>query len=308
MAFRHQLMQDYPSNGNHRSDYLPPTGKEVIMQTWLITGVSSGFGREIAKQVLARGDRVAGTIRSVGAAKDLREQYGNRLWLAELDLVNGPAVTSTVNRAFAELERIDVIVNNAGYGLFGALEGLSDDQIVHQIAANLIGSIRVVRAAVPHLRNQGGGRILQLSTYGGQATHAGASLYHASKWGIEGFMDSIAQELAPFGIGVTIVEPGGARTNFRGAAGAALGAKLDAYDGTPAGMVHAILTDPTRMPNGDPVKMAAAMIASADHNPAPRRLVLGSDAFAIIRKALKDRLSDVEAQQEEAAKTDLDTL
>lgn len=276
------------------------------MRTWLITGVSSGFGREIAKQVLARGDRVAGTIRDVGAVDDLREQYGSKLWLAQLDLVDGPAVASTIDRAFAEFGRVDVIVNNAGYGLFGALEGLSDDQIVHQIATNLTGSIRVARAAVPHLRNQGGGRILQMSTYGGQATHAGASLYHASKWGIEGFMDSIAQELAPFGIGVTIVEPGGARTNFRGAACAALGAKLEPYDGTPAGAVHAILADPTRMPNGDPIKMAAAMIASADQDPAPRRLILGSDSFTMIRAALQNRLADVEAQQEGATRTDVD--
>jgi NAD(P)-dependent dehydrogenase (short-subunit alcohol dehydrogenase family) len=275
------------------------------MQTWFITGISSGFGAELAKQLLARGDRVAGTVRDQGAVSELRDQYGEKLWVAELDLVDGPAIGEVVRKAFADLGRIDVVVNNAGYGLFGALEGLSDDQISHQIATNLTGSIRVVRAAVPHLREQGGGRILQLSTYGGQATHAGASLYHASKWGVEGFMDSIAQELAPFGIGVTIVEPGGARTNFRGAAGASLGAKLDAYDGTPAGMVHAVLTDPARVPNGDPVKMVEAMIASVEHEPAPRRLVLGSDAFAMIRKALQERLADVESQQQTASQTDI---
>lgn len=275
------------------------------MQTWFITGISSGFGAELAKQLLARGDRVAGTVRDQGAVRDLQDQYGEQLWVAELDLVDGPAIGKVVEEAFSDLGRIDVVVNNAGYGLFGALEGLTDEQISHQIATNLTGSIRVVRAAVPHLRAQGAGRILQLSTYGGQATHAGASLYHASKWGIEGFMDSIAQELAPFGIGVTIVEPGGARTNFRGAAGASLGAKLDAYDGTPAGMVHSVLTDPSRVPNGDPVKMVAAIIDSVDREPAPRRLVLGSDSYAMIRKALQERLADVDAQQQTAAQTDV---
>jgi NAD(P)-dependent dehydrogenase (short-subunit alcohol dehydrogenase family) len=277
-----------------------------MMQTWFITGVASGFGKELAKQLLARGDRVAGTVRDPRGVDDLRDQYGERFWVAELDLVDGAAIGAVVRKAFADLGRIDVIVNNAGYGLFGALEGLSDEQISHQIATNLTGSIRVVHAAVPYLRAQGGGRILQLSTYGGQATHAGASLYHASKWGVEGFMDSIAQELAPFGIGVTIVEPGGARTNFRGAAGAALGARLEAYEGTPAGMVHTVLTDPARVPNGDPVKMVAAMIASVDRDPAPRRLVLGSDAYGMIRKALQERLADVEAQQQSAAQTDVD--
>jgi NAD(P)-dependent dehydrogenase (short-subunit alcohol dehydrogenase family) len=275
------------------------------MKTWFITGISSGFGKELAEQLLTKGERVAGTVRDRSAIGDLTERYGDRLWVAELDLTDGHAIGEVVQRAFADLGRIDVIVNNAGYGLFGALEGLSDEQITHQIATNLTGSIRVVRAAVPHLREQGGGRIIQLSTYGGQATHAGASLYHASKWGVEGFMDSIAQELAPFGIGVTIVEPGGARTNFRGAAGAALGAKLPAYEGTPAGMVHAVLTDPARVPAGDPARMVEAMIASTEQEVAPRRLVLGSDAFAMIRKALQERLADVESQQESASRTDV---
>ena len=276
-----------------------------MTQTWFITGVNSGFGREMTERLLARGDTVAGTIRTDGAMDDLKAQYGDRLWLARLDLTDTAAIAGVVGRAFAELGRIDVIVNNAGYGLFGAAEGLSDAQVDHQIATNLRGPIQVVRAALPHLRAQGGGRILQLSTYGGQATHAGASLYHASKWGIEGFMDSLAQEVAPFNIGVTIVEPGSARTGFRSAAGASLGPQLAAYVGTPAGMVHAVLQDPARVPNGDPVRMVVAMIDSVAQNPAPRRLVLGSDAYAMICRALTERLADVEAQQASAAATDL---
>jgi NAD(P)-dependent dehydrogenase (short-subunit alcohol dehydrogenase family) len=212
----------------------------VTQRSWFITGVNSGFGRQMTEQLLARGDRVAGTVRKMDAMNDLKATYGDLLWLARLDVTDTPAIREVVNKAFADLGKIDVVVNNAGYGLFGAAEELTDDQILHQLNTNLIGSIQVVRAALPHLRAQGGGRIIQLSTYGGQAAFAGGSLYHASKWGIEGFIEATMQEVAPFHIGVTIVEPGGARTAFR-FGGARLGPKMDVYDDTPAGMTRRVL-------------------------------------------------------------------
>lgn len=273
-------------------------------RTWFITGINSGFGRHMAEQLLAKGDRVAGTVRKLDSVSDLKERYAKSLWTAQLDVTDTTAIKQVVNWVFAELGRIDVVVNNAGYGLFGAAEELSDDQINHQIATNLVGSIQVFRAATAHLRLQGGGRILQLSTYGGQVAGAGGSLYHASKWGIEGFAESMAQELAPFGIGVTIVEPGGARTEFRFGS-SKLGTKLDVYQGTPAGMVHEMLADRSRQPNGDPAKMVARMIASVDQTPAPKRLVLGTDSFNALQRALTERLAAVEAQKETAATTDL---
>jgi len=153
------------------------------------------------------------------------------------------------------------------------------------------------------LRAQGGGRIIGLSTYGGQAALPGGSLYHASKWGLEGFLDSMAQELAPFKIGV-IVEPGGARTNFR-FGGAQLGAQLEAYRGTPAAMVHTMIKDTSHQPQGDPAKMSTIIIDSVNQDPAPKRIVLGSDAWGIIQKALADRLAAVKAQRDLAASTDL---
>jgi len=273
-------------------------------RTWFITGVNSGFGREMTEQLLKRGDRVAGTARKLEALKDLKDQYGDQFWLAHLDVTDTAAIHAVVNKAFAELGKIDVIVNNAGYGLFGAAEGLTDDQILHQINTNLIGPIQVVRAALPHLRSQGGGRILALSTYGGQATYPGASLYHASKWGLEGFFDSLSGEVASFGIGVTIVEPGGARTEFRSAASSNIGADLEAYKATPIGMIKTVLSDPARIPNGDPAKMVAHMIDSVDQTPAPKRLVLGTDSYTMIQKALTDRLAAVEAQKDLASSTD----
>ncbi len=163
-------------------------------RTWLITAVNSGFGRHMTEQLLARGDRVAGTVQRNEAMDDLKAKYGDLLWLAHLDMTDTRAIPLVVNKAFAELGKIDVIVNNAGYGLFGP-EELSDEQIAHDLSTNLLGPIHLVRAALPHLRAQGGGRIIGLSTYGGQAVLRGRSRCHASKWRSEGFLDSMAQEL-----------------------------------------------------------------------------------------------------------------
>jgi len=275
----------------------------MTQKTWFITGVSSGFGRNMTEQLLERGDRVAGTARKLEAMKDIAAKYGDRLWLAHLDVTDAPEIKRIVDKAFSDLGKVDVIVNNAGYGLFGPAESLTDEQVTHQLATNLLGSIQVVRAALPHLRAQGGGRILQVSTYGGQAALPGGSLYHAGKWGIEGFMDSVAQEVASFNIGVTIVEPGGARTDFR-YGGAKLGAQMDAYNGTPAGMVYTMIKDTSRLPQGDPAKMVRIMIDSIDQNPAPRRIALGSDAYGAIHKALTDRLAALETQKDLAFSTD----
>lgn len=136
----------------------------MTSRTWLITGANSGFGREMTEQLLARGERVAGTVRDLASMADLRALHGERLWLAELDLTDTPAIRRVVDQAFKALGSIEVVVSNAGYGLFGAAEEMTDQQIEHQLGTNLLGSIQLLRAALPHLRAQGGGRILQLST------------------------------------------------------------------------------------------------------------------------------------------------
>lgn len=275
-------------------------------RSWFITGVNSGFGRHLSELLLQRGDRVAGTVRRAGSVSDLQDAYGDRFWVGHLDVTDTPAVHAVVDHAFAEFGRIDVVVNNAGYGLFGAVEELTDQQITDQINTNLVGSIQVVKAALPHLRAQGAGRILQVSTYGGQATNPGASLYHASKWGIEGFMESTAKDVAPFGISVTIVEPGGARTEFRTGSSQLAANQLQDYDVSPAAMTRRI-NDPSLPPSpGDPVKMAQAMIDSVDLDPAPLRLVLGSDAYNAMHQGLTERLAALEAQQDLATTTDAD--
>lgn len=274
----------------------------MTQQTWLITGINSGFGRALTEQLLAGGHRVAGTVRKPGSVDDLAEQYGDQLWVGQLDLTDTARIKEVVDRAFADLKQIDVIVNNAGYGLFGAAEELTGTQIDHIIATNLTGSIQTVRAALPHLRAQGSGRLIQLSTYGGQATNPGASLYHATKWGIEGFMESVAKEIAPFGIEVTIVEPGGARTEFRFDS-LQTASPLAAYDDTPAAMTRGA-GDRSRPSLGDPAKMAARIIESTAQTPAPLRLVLGSDSYRFITTALRERLAQIEPQADAAASTD----
>lgn len=274
----------------------------MVQRTWFITGINSGFGRALSEQLLAQGDRVAGTVRRPGSVADLARQYPDALWVGRLDVTDTPAVKDVVNRAFAELGRVDVVVNNAGYGLFGAAEELTDEQITQVIDTNLIGSIQVTRAALPHLRAQGGGRIIQLSTYGGQATNPGASLYHAGKWGIEGFMESTAKDVAPFGIEVTIVEPGGARTEFRFDS-LQLATPMAAYDDSPAAMTRGA-KDRSHPPLGDPAKMATRIIESVEQSPAPKRLVLGSDSYRFLHAALTERLADLEAQAGTAGLTD----
>jgi NAD(P)-dependent dehydrogenase (short-subunit alcohol dehydrogenase family) len=277
-----------------------------MSKTWFITGASSGFGRELAQLLLQRGDRVAATVRKPDALQDLAAKYGDRLWVAVLDVTDSAAVRNVIGRAFAELQRIDVIVSNAGYALFGAAEEVGDAQIERQLNTNLLGSIQVARAAIPHLREQGGGRIIQISSSAGQAPYPAMGVYAATKWGIEGFFEGTIPEVAPFGIEVTLVEPGASRTNFASSS-ADVGQILDVYDHTPVGdFRRTVASAGLAMFPGDPRKVASAIIASADQSPAPKRLTLGSDAYALIHAALTERLASLEAQKELARSTDVD--
>lgn len=270
--------------------------------TWFVTGATHGLGREITEQLLTRGDRVAGVGRNQDALAELSDKYGAAFWPSVLDVTDTSAVKTVVDAAAAALGRLDIVVNNAGYGLFGAAEEFTDEQIEHQIATNLTGSIAVARAALPHLRAHGGGRIVQMSTFGGQFATPGGSLYNASKFGIEGFMEALAKEVAPFGVGVTIVEPGGTATGFR--SNARLSTPMAAYDDTPAAAVRGLATG-TRPSPGDPKKVAAMTIAAAEQDKAPLRVVLGSDSFHFIHQGLTERLASIADQRDSAAQADL---
>lgn len=275
-----------------------------MQRTWLITGISSGFGRIMAEQLLANGDRVAGTVRDLSTVSDLTQRYPQQLWLAKLELSDIPSIRGVIDEAFGALGKIDVVVNNAGYGLFGAAEEATDEQMMHQINTNLIGSIQVIRAALPPLRQAEGGRIIQLSTVGGQAVFPGGSFYHAAKWGIEGFIDALRLEVSVFNIGCTLIEPGSARTNFRYGSSRLTPQNL-AYDASPASMARKMINARAAVPLGDPLKMVQIMIESVNVEPAPRRIALGSDCYTVMHQQISSRLQDLEAQKEIAFSTDI---
>jgi len=275
-------------------------------RNWFITGTSSGLGRELTEQLLHNGERVFATVRNPSALDDLVALHGDRLQVGVLDVTDSTAIRAVMTRAFATWGRIDVVVSNAGYGLVGAAEELTDDQIARQIQTNLTGSIGVIRAAIPLLRAQGGGRIIQVSSEGGQLAYPAFSVYHATKWGIEGFVEAVAQEVAPFGIEFTIAEPGPARTEF--AAGIVHAPAMEVYENTPVGELRRALVSGAFAINGDPRKMARAMIDSVALPRAPLRLTLGSSSYHGVRAALNARLAQLEANKSVTLSTDIDPV
>ena len=273
-------------------------------KNWLITGTSSGLGRIMTERLLDRGDRVAATVRRDDALADLQAKHPENLNVLKLDLTDAVGIRTVVDQAFRLLGRIDVVVSNAGYGLVGAAEELTDGQIDHQIATNLVGSIRLIRAVLPHLRRQDGGRIVQVSSEGGQMAYPGFSLYHATKWGIEGFVESVAQEVASFGIDFMIAEPGPTATNF--GAGIVMATPLAVYQETPAGAVRRAVGERSFEIKGDAGRTADALIAAADSAKPPFRLPLGSTAYLDLTRELARRLAGIETQREVAFAADRD--
>ena len=275
-----------------------------MTKTWLVTGASSGLGRLLTEKLLARGDRVVATLRRDGALDDLRAQHGDRLRVETLDLTDTHAIRAAVGRAFEAMGRIDIVVSNAGYGLFGAAEEVTDAQIDRQIATNLVGSIQLIRASLPLLRGQGGGRIVQVSSEGGQIAYPSFSLYHATKWGIEGFIESVAQEVAPFGIDFVIAEPGPTATQF--GAGLDHATPMPVYDDTPAGAVRTAIATGGFAIRGDAAKTVDAMLSAADAPNPALRLALGSGTYTRLSTALAVRLRALEEQKAVALSVDTD--
>ncbi|WP_461009452.1 SDR family oxidoreductase [Streptomyces capparidis] len=268
------------------------------MTTWLITGASRGIGRELTEQVLARGDRVAATLRKPEQLDDLAEQYGDRLWRSRLDVTDTAGIEQVLSRAFAEHERIDVVVSNAGLGVFGAAEDLSDEQVQRVIATNLTGSVQLARRAVPHLREQGGGVFVQMSSMGGQITFPGFAIYHATKWGVEGYFEALANEVAPFGIRTMLVEPGMVRTGFFDAAERVpLG---EPYRGGPMDVPEVRVEDMVGSQSG----VAHATIEAALSENPPLRLLLNSDAYEAVTATVRARLAALESQRDSAYAAD----
>lgn len=248
-----------------------------MSKTWFITGASRGFGREFAEAALKRGDRVAATARNTGALYDLKG-YGDAFLPLQLDVTNRAAAMQAVRDAHHHFGRLDIVVNNAGYGHFGFFEETTEEEARAQFETNLFGVMAVTQAALPLMRKQGGGHIVQISSIGGVAAFTSLSIYHASKWALEGMSEALAQEVAPFGIKVTLVEPGGYGTDWAGSS-AARSQPLPVYDEARKAMAERRSGSSV----GDPAAAAAALLEVVDAEQPPLRVIFGAPGYDIVQ-------------------------
>lgn len=269
----------------------------MTSKTWFITGASRGFGREWARAALERGDSVAATARDTSALDDLVADHGDRVLALHLDVTDRAADFAAVERAHQHFGRLDVVVNNAGYGHFGLIEELTEDEARAQLETNVFGALWVTQAALPFLREQGSGHILQVSSIGGISAFPLVGIYHASKWALEGFSQSLAQEVAEFGVKVTLIEPGGFSTDWAGSS-ASHSEQLPAY-----AAVHERILEQRAQRNatpGDPTASAAAVLRIVDADEPPLRCFLGSSPLGIAEKDYASRLETWRAWQDVA--------
>jgi len=253
------------------------------MKIWFITGTSRGFGYEWAKAALARGDKVAATARNIKSLKELTDEYGENILPITLDVTDRDADFAAVKRGHEHFGQLDVVINNAGYGLFGAIEEVSEAQARAQMETNFFGALWVTQAALPYLREQKSGHILQVSSIGGIAAFYGLGLYHASKWALEALSDSLSQEVSQFGIKVTLIEPSGFSTDWAGTS--AVRAKENPIYNNLRGNRPA-----ARAKRGDPKASSAAILKVVDAANPPLRLLLGNFASDYVKELYPQRL------------------
>jgi NAD(P)-dependent dehydrogenase (short-subunit alcohol dehydrogenase family) len=258
-----------------------------MTQTWFITGTSRGFGREWAIAALERGDQVAATARDVHSLDDLAQKYGDALLPIALDVTDRDADFAAVARAHDHFGGLDIVVNNAGYGHFGMIEEITEEEARDQIETNLFGALWVTQAALPYLREQGSGHIIQVSSIGGITAFPRVGIYHASKWGLEGFSQALAQEVAGFGIRVTLVEPGAFSTDWSGSS-SSTSTQLPAYD-----EVHRVTLE-TRARRasdpGDPTATREAILRVVDADEPPLRVFFGEVPLSLATADYESRL------------------
>ena len=259
-----------------------------MSKVWLITGSSKGFGRAFTEAALERGDRVAATARDTSTLADLVERYGDAILPLTLDVTDREAAFRAVSSAHETFGRLDVVINNAGYGLFGTVEEITEQQLRDQLEVNLFGVLHVTQAVLPIMREQGSGHIIQVSSIGGLVAFPNLGGYHASKWALEALSDSLAQEVAGFGINVTIVEPTGFDTDWS-TASAVFADPLPQYAPQHEGMAAQRAT--TTQPK--PVGFGDAILAVVDAETPPRRVFFGESATQIVPHILNQRLTDL---------------
>jgi NAD(P)-dependent dehydrogenase (short-subunit alcohol dehydrogenase family) len=264
-----------------------------MSKVWLITGSSRGLGRELANAVLAAGHRLVATARKPEDLHDLLTQYGDRVRAVALDVTDAAAAHTAVQTTVEEFGRLDVVVNNASHGNISAIEETSDDDFRSQLETNLFGVINVTKAALPVLRRQRSGHVIQVSSIGGRvAGIPGMGAYQTAKFAVGGFSESLSNEVKPYGIKVTVVEPSGVRTDWL-AASLSAGQVSENYDQTVGAMYRFLATCVGSQP-GDPVRIAKIIIDIAGTDDPPLRLLLGSDAIAIAEGAFKARAAEDE--------------
>jgi NAD(P)-dependent dehydrogenase (short-subunit alcohol dehydrogenase family) len=257
----------------------------MASKVWFITGTSKGFGRVWAEAALERGDRVAATARDIATVRALEERYGDRALALALDVTDKSAVAAAVAQTIARFGRIDVAINNAGYGLFGAVEEVSEAEARAQMETNFFGALWVTQAVLPQMREQKSGHIIQVSSIGGVNAFPTIGMYHASKWALEGFSQSLAAEVAPMGIFVTLVEPGGYATDWGGAS-AIRATPLPAYDAARA----AIASFRSSNVPGDPDATGAAILKIVDAEKPPLRVFFGSGGLPMTKAEYARRI------------------
>jgi NAD(P)-dependent dehydrogenase (short-subunit alcohol dehydrogenase family) len=268
------------------------------MKTWFITGTSRGFGREWAIAALDRGDKVAATARDLATLDDLVAKNGDAILPIKLDVTDRDAAFAAVSQAHERFGRLDVVVNNAGYGHFGMVEEVTEAEIRAQLETNVLGALWVTQAALPYMREQGSGHILQVSSIGGVSAFRNTGAYHASKWALEGFSQSLAQEVAEFGIKVTLIEPAGYSTDWSGSS-AVRSAPLPAYDGVREEADRSRAQRFTAP--GNPVATRDAILQVVDSDNPPLRLFLGESPLRIAVADYGSRLSTWAQWQQVAA-------
>ena len=273
-----------------------------MTKVWFITGSSRGLGRSLTEAVLAKGDQVAATARKPEQLNGLVEKYPDQIYTIKLDVTRKEQVYQAVADAVAHFGKIDVLVNNAGFGIMGAAEAFTDEQVRSQLETNLYAPIEITRAVLPYMRKQRSGRILQISSIGGRIGSAGVTMYQTAKFGLCGFSEGLAKEVGPLGIKVTCVEPGGFRTDWFGGASITYAPQIEGYE--IVDQMKRSIACGKFIPMGDPDKAAKVMVELAENPEPPVHLVLGSEAIGRLKLADAARRAELEKWMPVSISTD----
>ncbi|TPE46348.1 oxidoreductase [Pontibacter mangrovi] len=274
-------------------------------KVWFITGVSSGFGRVLAEEVVRNGDKVIGTVRQHRQLDEFNAIAEGKAFAYMMDVTNPDGVKATVEAAIKHLGRIEVLVNNAGFGFLGAVEEASVKEFREVMETNFFGALQVTQAVLPHMRRQGSGHIVQMSSVAGFRSTQGFGVYNASKFALEGMSEALAQEVAPLGIKVSIIEPGPFRTNFAGSSIKAAQQEMPEYESTARVFKNTILGYAGQQ-EGDPVKAAQVLLQVVDNENPPLRLPLGQTAYNAVRNKLQQVEQDLKNWESIATQTSFD--